>query len=130
MLCSAGDGNALGVPDSAADLIPAARDPVEAAGRVFDVLAHTRAAALLTDGGLGHRRGEEVVVALQRLPPSSMSHATRDPAIATWKTPPPVLLVSAAAVFLPLTVTVFPVRTFQTSTLFGPGFAASFELAS
>ena len=46
------------------------------------------------------------------------SHATREPARASWKTPAPVLLPSAAAVFSPLTLIVLPVRRFHTSTLF------------
>ena len=54
---------------------------------------------------------------LSRLPPSLASHATREPAIATWKTPAPPTS-STTAVFLPLTVIVLPVLTFQTSTLF------------
>jgi hypothetical protein len=59
-----------------------------------------------------------------------MSHATRDPAIASWKAPAPVPVSSAWAVFFPLTLTVLPVRTFQTSTFVVCGFLASRELRS
>jgi hypothetical protein len=76
------------------------------------------------------RGGEEVVVALQ------VAALVHEPRYA-WagerelENARSVLLPSAPAVFVPLTVTVFPVRRFQTSTLsVARGFVKYFALAS